>query len=442
MNSFYFYDIIKVQSLFLERKYIVNTIMEAVQLLEEKQTEKAIQLLENHLTTANDDEKFTIAEVYLQWGFLQESSSILKELIQTYPDESDLKLTLSDIYIELDDDEAAIDLLDEIKEDDAVYEQALLQLADLYQAQGLFEVAEQKLLTAKQVNPNEPVIDFGLAELYFSTGEYRKAIMYYEKIENTMNEMNAVSIKDRLGEAYAAAGEYEKALTYFQQQGEEDPDKLFKYGLTAYQADRSDIAAGAWKHVIELDPYYHTAYFHLAKAYEDEGMDKEGYTTAKKGLEFDAFNKELYFLAGTLAHQIGNNEESEQLVREAIALDPDYKEAVLFLIELFKDNEQLYAITELITEIKNTGADDPLYDWELAQAYNELELYNDALNYYQEAYNGLNQDSDFLKEYGYFLTEEGRTSESIRVFEAYMALVPDDHVTEEFMNRLKSSREI
>src|SRR5699024_5826872 len=199
----------------------------------------------------------------------------------------------------------------------------------------------------------------------------------------------------------------EKSLEFFQlSEGSKDPDKLFKYGLTAFQAGRNDISIKAWERVIELDPYYHTVYGSLAKAYENEGMVQEGYKTAKKGLEVDSFNKELYFSAGVLAHQIGDRAESESLIRESITLDPDYKEAILFLIEIYKEREEHEKTIELISEVKNTGGSDPLYEWELARAYNEQELYKDALNAYKKAYNNLNQDSDFLKEYAYFLSEE------------------------------------
>src|SRR5699024_6862897 len=118
-------------------------------------------------------------------------------------------------YIEMEHDEAAIDLLDQIKEDDEAYVQALVQMADLYQAQGLFEVAEQKLLLAKQKEPNEIIIDFALGELLFSTGAYQKAIAYYERILVHEHEVANVSIYDRLAEAYAAIGEYEEALHIF-----------------------------------------------------------------------------------------------------------------------------------------------------------------------------------------------------------------------------------
>src|SRR5699024_90042 len=227
---------------------------------------------------ADDDEKYTIAEIYIQWGFLQEALDLLNELIDESPHDSELKLMASDIYIEMEDDETALQLLEQVTKDDPFYLQALLQSADLYQAQGLFEVAEQKLLEAKQLDPGEVIIDFGLGELYFSTGEYQKAILYYEKIDEGTREEFPVSIANRLGEAYAAAGEYEKSLEFFQlSEGSKDPDKLFKYGLTAFQAGRNDISIKAWERVIELDPYYHTVYGSLAKAYENEGMVQEGY---------------------------------------------------------------------------------------------------------------------------------------------------------------------
>lgn len=410
--------------------------MEAVHLMESKKSDEAIALLEDYLPVADEEERFTIAELFVQWGFLQEASQILEELLQQYPHEGEIKVMLADIYIELEDDEKAIELLNNIHETDESYLEALIQLADLYQAQGLFEVAEQKLLTAKQLNPTEPIIDFALGELLFSTGDYLKAITYYQKVIGVTKEVANVSVPGRLAESYAAIGEYEEALKIYQDVEHEDSDTLFKYGLTAYQAGRSDIAIKAWEHVVEIDPYYHTVYYQLAKAYEEEELPNEAYTTAKKGLQVDEFNKELFFYAGTLAHQLNENTDSEKWMRQAIALDPDYKEAILSLIEIFKEKNQYADIIDLIEEVKTTGANDPLYEWELARAYNETESYKNALNHYQEAYNSLNKDSEFLKEYAYFLTEEGRIAEALPIFRAYLQYQPEDYEVEEFYNRL------
>lgn len=419
-----------------ERMSSLETIMEAVHLMESKKSDEAIALLEDYLPTADEEERFTIAELYIQWGFLQEGSRILEELQQQYPREGEIKIMLADVYVELEHDDQAIELLNDISEEDDSYLEALIQLADLYQAQGLFEVAEQKLLDAKQLNPTEPIIDFALGELLFSTGDYLKAITYYEKVLGFTKEVTNVSVPDRLGESYAAIGEYEEALAIYQDVEHEDSDTLFKYGLTAYQAGRIDIAIKAWEQVIEIDPYYHTAYYQLAKAYEAEKLPNDAYVTAKKGLQVDEFNKELYYYAGTLAHQLNEDEESTRWLREAIALDPDYKEAILALIDIYKTNDQHDRIIDLIIEVKKTGANDPLYEWEIARAYNETESYQDALNHYQEAYNNLNKDSEFLKEYAYFLTEEGRIADALPIFQAYLNEQPEDYEVEEFYHRL------
>jgi len=414
---------------------VVNIIMEAVQLFEKNEPDRAIALINKHLPQASDEDKVSIVNIYVEWGFLDEAISILIALTNKYPHESELKVMLADLYIEINKDEEAMLLLNEITAEDDVYLQALVQLADLYQAQGLFEVAEQKLLTAKQIEPTEEIIDFALGELFFSTGDYMKATTYYEKVKSP--EIADVFISERLAECYATTGKYEKALNYYKTFQSDDPDILFKYGFTAAQTDRNDIAINTWEKVIEKDPYYHSVYFELAKIYEKEELIEEAYRTALKGLEVDEFNKKLYLLTGKLAHQLGEDEESNKCVSEAIALDPEYKEAILFKIELLKENEDQSTIIDFISYILSEGADDPLYNWELARAYNETESYNKALNHYNEAYNNLNNDSDFLKEYGYFLIEEGRTEEGIAIFEAYLKIVPGDFEVEEPIQRFK-----
>ncbi|MFD2045858.1 tetratricopeptide repeat protein [Ornithinibacillus salinisoli] len=417
----------------------MDTIMRAISLMENNQNEEAIEQLENYLPNANEDEKYTIAELFIQWGLLDEAKGILQDLLMLFPEESDLKLMLADIFIEQENDVEAINLLSEVNDQDDSYTQALVQLADLYQAQGLHEVAEQKLLQAKQISPNEVIIDFALGELYFYIGESNKSVSYYERVAQKTNEIASISIRERLAEVYADVGEYEKALELYQQEEPENVDALFKYGITAFQADRKDIAIHVWEKVIEKDSYYHSAYFQLAKAYEAEELIKQAYDTAKKGIKVDEFNKELFLYAGRLAHKLGLDTECEDYVRQSIALDVDYKEAVLFLVELLKENNKQSEIVELIQETKHTGADDPIYEWELARAYREIELFDDALNQYNEAYNSLQHDSDFLKEYGYFLIEEGRTDKAVNVFESYLVHQPLDEEIREYVERIRKS---
>lgn len=82
-------------------------------------------------------------------------------------------------------------------------------------------------------------------------------------------------------------------------------------------------------------------------------------------------------------------------MREAVALDPGYKEAVLFLIENYKADGDYENIIDLINELIALGEEDPNYLWELAQAYEEEERFEDAYEQYNQAYPSLKEDTDF-----------------------------------------------
>ncbi|WP_182199404.1 tetratricopeptide repeat protein [Paraliobacillus salinarum] len=417
----------------------MEELSRAVDLMEQQKTEEAMEVLEEYLPVANEEERYTIAQLYQQWGMLEEAKMILLGLIQQYPEESELKLMLADIHIDLEEDQEAIELLNRFNPTDEDYLAVLIQLADLYQTQGLFEVSEQKLLEAKQLDPSEILIDFALGELSLSNGEYQKAIPYYEKVYQQQEVFAEVEIPVRLGECLAAVGEFEKALTYYEKVETDNVEVLFRYGFIAKKANRSDISIQSWEQVIEIDPDYQSVYFYLAETYEEEGRLKEAYETAKTGLAVDELNKELYLLAGSLARKLGHMEEGYQLAKEAVSIDPGFKEAVLFLIENYKQDQNFESIIDLLTHIIELGEEDGYYLWELAKAYEEEESFAKALESYQEAYNTFKDDLDFLKAYGYFLVEEGRQREAINVLDRYLKIDPSDIEIEEYVGRLKET---
>lgn len=417
---------------------VVELYKTAMKMMDEGLVDEALEMLKKHQEQSSDDEKYLISELYYERGFYDEAIKLLDQLLKKYPKEGQIITKLAEMYIELEEDEFAIQLLNEIPEDDPYYVASLIQLADLYQVQGLFEVSEQKLLTAKKLAPDEKVIDFALGELFFSIGDYGRAITYYEKLTSII-ELNGISILERLAECHALLGHYEKALTFYRDLDSEDPNIIFKYGFTAYQAKRYEIAIGEWEKLIEIDPHYHSVYYHLANAYKEENMFDKAYDTVQQGLKYDEFNKELYFLAGQLSLQLNKEDEAMKFLQKAIELDIDYQEAILLLVQIYSNKNEYGKIIDLITECKRSGAADPLYDWELAKAYREEELYDKALAAYEEASNYLQHDSDFLKEYGYFLIEEGLTEEAINILQKYLEIVPNDEEVFSFIERLKLS---
>src|SRR5690625_1048508 len=256
-------------------------VLDAIQMFDEGKTIEAVELLKVLSEKASDDQKFAIAELYDEYGFMDEGIKLLEELLHKYPKEGQVLIKLAEMYIELEQDDLAIHLLNELSKEDDFYVQSLLHLADLYQSQGLFEVSEQKLLEAKNLKPDELIIDFALGELLFSIGKYNRAIPLYEKIVQE-KEINGVNIVDRLAECHASIGNYERALHLYNELQSENTDTLFKYGLIAKQLKRNDIAIQSWKKLRSIDPYYYTVYYELACLLRKEGLIKEAYETVNR----------------------------------------------------------------------------------------------------------------------------------------------------------------
>ena len=417
----------------------MSILEEAVYEVENGNPEKGLNLLKNYESKASDDELFSIGQLYYEWGLLDRAIDLYQRLLTLYPDESEIKLVLADAYVDIEKDEHAIELLNSITKEDDFYVQALIQSADLYQSQGLFEVAEQKLLKAKTILPTEPIIDYALGELAFSMGEYRKSINHYENALKHRLPEQELLVKERLAEALAATGKWEEALEYYDSIGaeNEDSDFLFNYGLTAFRSDRMDIAIQVWEKLISFDPDYVSAYYFLASAYEKEGMDEKALQWALQGVEIDGLNKELLHFAGRISYNRGETDKAVHFLNEAIQIDPGYKEAVIGLLDIYKKEEMYESIIKLMDTLRLEGEFDPIYQWELARAYYEMEEYQLALNNYDEAYNSFTSDQEFLKEYGYILVEEGRIQDAKRVLNQYLQLDPTDIEVEEYLYRLE-----
>lgn len=306
---------------------IMSNVQQMLKHIEEGNMNQAEKYLKSIKETGTDEEIFTSAEELHQLGFLLEAKELYEQLIQSYPDEGELKILLSEVYLDLDQEDEAIFQLDTIMETDPDYPRALLLLADLYQMQGLIEVSERKLQEAKEILPDEPIIDFALGELYSASGNYVDAIKYYRTVLNQGHETIAGNnIHGRLAEVLSSAGEFEEALPHYDQALEEhlEINTLFGFGFTAYKAGHYRKAIEIFLKLKDIDPEFHSLYLYLGRAYEQEEDVKQALETVKAGLKVDEFNKELYQFGGKIALKSGEEALAEDYFRNALALDPGY----------------------------------------------------------------------------------------------------------------------
>lgn len=420
----------------------MDILEEAIQKLESGYVEKGLNMLKNIRKNSKDKSLlFQAASTYANYGFLHEALEITEALLKDYPDDEELRLLAAECFIELGEDLQALEYLDSIKQSSDYYLTSLLLLADLYQSQGLEEVAEIKLLDAYNLNQKEPIIWYALAEFYLSQGEYYKASLYYEKLINDQEFAADETVNLHFAETLTMLGQFEKALPYYENglKSDNDLDGLFRYGYTAYKAEHFEKAVQLLSKLQQLDPQYSTLYPVLANAYVQTNEPEKAIDILKEGLTYDEFNSDLYVLISKLYMQTGKKSEAESYIEKALTLNTPSLEAVETYLSLLKEQDDYDGIIEFIHQLKERHDDiDPVLDWELAKAYEQIENYEEAHKYYQACYPYLENDCVFLEEYGFFLLEEGKIEDAKQCFEKALKIDSQLFHLEELIEELEN----
>ncbi|GED61933.1 tetratricopeptide repeat protein [Lysinibacillus sp. FSL M8-0216] len=416
-----------------------NAMTEMMQALEQGDLALIDQLLETFLVKELPEEIYALAEIFMQYGYMKEADRVLEHLQFLFPEEAQLKIDRANVLMELGDEDEALNLLLEIEEASPEYPQALLVLADYYQMQGLFEVAEIRINEALAILPDEPLLHFAKAELLFETGRFLEAARLYEELYEQQAEFAGIHLVERLAEVYRAGAAYETALDYYLKALDDEvkPDILFGAAYSAFQSQKYEMAIKQLEELKELDPDYFSAYLLLAESYAMTEENPKAYAAIQEGLKRDEYDKTLYLFAGKMALKNSLPVDAEQYLREAIALDPEYMEAVLALISVLGQQERNEDVIELFETLQQNDFEwSTLYPF-AAEAYENLELYDRAYEFYRLAYNDFKEDATFLEKYVYFLLEEGKRSEAKVVLEQLMNIQPGEPEWQEKLEALE-----
>ncbi|MCD8501568.1 MAG: tetratricopeptide repeat protein [Bacillaceae bacterium] len=397
-----------------------------LQLIDIGRFEEALSELRTLSKICDHETKFMIAQLYYELGLVDEAKVHTDELLGFYPDEGELYVFMAELLIDIGDEDEAIEMLLEVNESDQAFVQSQLLLADLYQTQGLEEVAEQKLLNAKKQVPDEPVVLFGLGEFYSARGDYATSIPYYKKVLPFQEQLSGTNIHLRLAEAFSANGYFEDALLHYEKgfkQGNAGIDDHFGYGYTAFQIKDYLTAIKYFEKVRTMDDGYSSIYAFLADAYEQEGRIDEAMETLKAGIELDEYNEKMYIQAGKLALSQGDS-VGEEMLRKVIAINPSNFDGAKLLMNFLKQEERYEDIIELVDYLTELGETDPLFDWFLAVAKREVDEFEDALLLFNDLYETYSSDSDFLEEYSEILLEAGKREKAIKIMKQAVEITP------------------
>lgn len=383
------------------------------------------EMIQKNLT----EDLYLLADDLYAIGFYPEVKQIVQFLLTEYPDDDNLKVLLAEILFEDGQDLDALSLIQSITNDSEAYLSALLVEADYYESQSLPEVSINKLKEAKAIYPDESVIDFALAEIYMSTGQYGQAIAMYESlIDMGYDDFGEINLLGRLGTAYSAIGEFETGQKYLSEasESEESNEYLFQSVLLHFQAEDYQKVVQKAEKLLKRDPYYTSVYPIIVMSFMHLNQTEKAFIWAENGIQFDHTNPDLYILLAQLLDSLGEKEKALKAYRQSYEIDPEDDGAFIAYLEYLDEHEEAADIIAMIQSSKEELQTIPRVIWIWARAYNALEDYEQAQEKFDEADLYLHDSIPFLKDYLQFLIEDGQRQKARDIATIIAQAEPDN----------------
>ena len=403
-----------------------------LQALEEQDLTKAEHYFVKALENDPSDLLYELATYLEGIGFYPQAKKIYLKIIEDFPE---VNLNLAAIASEDGQIEEAFAYLEEIQADSDWYVSALALKADLYQLEGLTDVAREKLLEALTYS-EDPLLILGLAELDSELENYQEAIQGYAQLDNrSIYEQTGISTYQRIGFAYAQLGKFETATEFLEKALELEYDDLTAFELASLYFDREEYQKAVlyFKQLDTISPDFEGYEYGYSQALHKEHQVQEALRITKQGLEKNPFETRLLLAASQFSYELHDVSGAENYLLTAKEDAEDTEEILLRLATIYLEQERY----EDILDLQNDEPENLLTKWMIARSYQEMDDLDTAYELYQELAGDLKDNPEFLEHYIYLLRELGYFEEAKVNAQTYLKLVPDDVQMQELYERLQ-----
>ncbi|HEV6095305.1 TPA: tetratricopeptide repeat protein [Streptococcus pneumoniae] len=409
----------------------MNNSQQMLQALEEQDLTKAEHYFAKALENDSSDLLYELATYLEGIGFYPQAKEIYLKIVEDFPE---VHLNLAAIASEDGQIEEAFTYLEEIQADSDWYVSSLALKADLYQLEGLTDVAREKLLEALTYS-EDSLLMLGLAELDSELENYQAAIQAYAQLDNrSIYEQTGISTYQRIGFAYAQLGKFETATEFLEKALELEYDDLTAFELASLYFDQEEYQKATlyFKQLDTISPDFEGYEYGYSQALHKEHQVQEALRIAKQGLEKNPFETRLLLAASQFSYELHDASGAENYLLASKEDAEDTEEILLRLATIYLKQERY----EDILDLQSEEPENLLTKWMIARSYQEMDDLDTAYEHYQELTGDLKDNPEFLEHYIYLLRELGHFEEAKVHAHTYLKLVPDDVQMQELFERL------
>ena len=409
----------------------MTQVIEAIeQALQEQDIDKVYehyhQFFDNFNPETDLQEMADLATYSVSIGFYEEAKRALLRLTEVEPDEAIWTILLAEILVAEGETDQALSILYDIPETDTDYPSVLVVQSEAYREEGDFDLAEKKLLKAKDLEPDEAIIDFYLGTLLFEAGSFERSAFFLERFlkQNPAETGEEERAQELYVEATLRMGDKEPLEQFI---GEESIDGLSSdllFQMASYESIEGNYekALEYYTELLEREPENSEVTLNVIQCLLILKRDEEAKAYAQKWIAFDELNDEAHRILGQIEIATGNAKEGLQELKEAVNLNNESLLNVTSYVEALNDEEEYEESIAFLESLETK--EDAIILYLFAKTYEAMEEYEKAFENYQKAYEAGESSVEFLEDYIRFMIEEGRKDLAVPALQEALKVDP------------------
>jgi len=410
---------------------------EVIQTIDDGDFSQVDSLIQDSLLEDDDQTQFSLAETLMSRGLSVQAKTIYTHLLTIYPDEGQILSRLAEIAVSDGDSDQALDYISQIMPDSPAYAENLLVSADIYQAQGLYEVSEQKLLTGIREYPDEEVFKFALAEVYFDENKFGKALTYYNMLlDMDIKNYSGISIVFRKASSLAGDGQYEEAISEYEKLNalELNEDAQFQLGFLYNQVKNYNKSINILEELLDTNRDYPTAYPILAEDYLNIKKTSDAFKYAQLGLNLNELDDRLY----AIAFDAGTAEDSDaaiKILETGIEKVENPLPLIVKLSDYYVTKGQFKANLDLLAD--RDVSNNPKLTWNLAKSQFETDDVKNAQENILVVLDDFKDNLDYLSDLIEILRSTGNDDVLKPALALYLKQDPDNEEMQNLLDQIQ-----
>lgn len=295
-----------------------------------------------------------IAKLFLQLGKINEAFSLLSKLIKKYPYDSDVYYEYAMAFIAYGDNIKAEEYLKKViamEPEGKLTALAHKDMGCIYLSQNNMEYAKEEFQMAYELAPEDDVICYEYASYHFISGDYQTALKYYEKAIkiNPYDEEYKVA----LALLYNNLKKYSSTINLLipiLPQVQRLPKLAYPLAVAFYETGQFDFAQKLFVTYCEITQDSEV-YNLLALTYEKMGQINDAISITNKILNDFPENINILVNKARLLAKAKRFDEAENLYMEVLSKLSNFEEALVGLIEVYRETNQLHKAKDLISRL-------------------------------------------------------------------------------------------